>query len=142
MLNKECNISATSEFELATVYRMEKGQATLIRTKTGEEYAVSATASHVPYVQQHDEVLFFHSEQGAIIIAVLAQFEPWWRNTVNGLQIKCGASELQLQPTGNIKITTPHGQLNIDEEGELNMKTRQDIRLNSGRHIHLNCEET
>ena len=128
----------TEQLGLASVLRLSEGMPALIITENKQELVVDNVASHVPLVQQGDQVMYSNVEGKIIILAVLTKYPSWWRVVDNTLQFQFGKAQLCFNEDGHVTLKTPKTQLLIDKSGDVRWQVKRDMILNSDRHIHLN----
>lgn len=129
---------------LAIVTNTKNGIATKISGISGRKLyspkpiPVYSQSSHLHSLTPGDEVLFSMTAKGPFIIAKT--------RTKNGtLGINNGNANITIKENGEIKISNKSAAIKIHPDGkiiiagtELLQKTKNDIKLNADRHIHLN----
>lgn len=66
--------------------------------------------------------------------------EVGFEKTTEGLRLAFGRAEICIKQTGEIQLKNQHASVCLSAFGKVNIKSRQDITINSDHHICLNTK--
>lgn len=99
--------------------------------------AVVCQASHVPALEEGDDVLYMQTQAGVYIIARTLKGDElpakyWQQSRGDKVELSVGKSFFCMEKSGAIQIKTPHADLTINPQGKVEINSTELIQAAQG----------